>query len=67
MGEEVEYLIVIAKTIYQLQDQVNDLIGEGYQPIGGITYKPKIPQSYGEEYYQAMFKPENEDYGKGGI
>lgn len=48
------YIIVEASTRSNLEVFVNDKVGAGYEPVGGITV---IKNPYGfDQYYQTMFK-----------
>lgn len=52
----MEYKIVEAKdNAGNLEDAVNELILEGWQPVGGIAVGYS-PQSYNWWYYQAMIR-----------
>lgn len=49
----MEYEIVMAKEASELEEQVNEMIKEGWIPCGGVT----ISVVYNvDRYYQAMIK-----------
>jgi hypothetical protein len=53
----VDYMVVVEDKIGTIQDKVNRLIKEGWQPLGGIS------SSYRSSDEQAMVKYENVEGG----
>jgi hypothetical protein len=62
----MNYLIVKAGSVSQLELMVNDLVREGWRPMGGMVF---VPGAYagnlhlrGISVYQTLFRePANED------
>ena len=49
------YIIVRGMSLYDLEFGVNEKIGRGYVPLGGVSYCPKDYSSASpESYFQAM-------------
>ena len=55
----MEYTIVIANTLSNLETRVNEHIKKGWRPQGGITIQRNMQFNNVEYYFQAMIK-ENE-------
>lgn len=51
----MKYRILEKRSVYELQDEVNELIGRGWRPQGGVAIDS---QGIGESVLQAMVKDE---------
>ncbi len=60
----MSYLILDASSFSELQDLVNEWLGEGYRPLGGIAVILDESKADTYIYYQAMFR-ENPYDGSG--
>ena len=49
------YILVRSDNVYELQENVNDMIKEGYVPQGGIQAMHER-DGFGNRFYQAMVK-----------
>jgi hypothetical protein len=56
----IEYIIVKADTLIGLVERVNKEIGNGFSPIGSVTFVPVYSDNSGKSYVQAMVKYELE-------
>lgn len=59
-GEKADvpaYKIAAATSLLSLAKEVNDLIEEGYTPIGGVSVKPQ-DAVFGPQFVQGMVKRE---------
>ena len=53
------YHLVSASDPQQLQNEVNKLIAEGWQPLGHLVITQSAPAS-GTHFFQTMVQPEGE-------
>lgn len=57
------YSVVIERSVYALSKGVNELIGEGWEPLGGICFTGKagMPNC---QYCQAMISKKKKEGGR---
>ncbi len=59
MGKIIEYIAVDSSSALELTKQVNKLIKEGYEPLGGISaVAPNNHGDPGDTFCQALVKRE---------
>ncbi len=58
IGDFMEYKVVAKKYVSELENAINELIKEGWEPQGGIAYSkyPINSTKYEYKYLQAMIK-----------
>ena len=56
----MRYRIVEAKDTEGLEQDVNEAIGEGWQPLGGICVVNSQANTYAWWFYQAMVRASDE-------
>lgn len=56
--KEPEYIVVIAQNLELFQERVNECVGKGYAPAGGVAIHQKHTPFEGIiiSYYQALVK-----------
>jgi hypothetical protein len=52
----IHYVIIEARTPYDLQKEVNFTAKSGYRPVGGVAVSTET-ESIGQTYLQAMIRP----------
>ena len=40
------YIIVLAESAAKLEEKLHGLVGEGWQPVGGVAYSGEAPKPY---------------------
>lgn len=54
----MKYKVIVANSVFHLEDMVNAFISRGWIPQGGVAVWPSSSMSSKQEYYQAVTKSE---------
>jgi len=55
----MSYHVINEKYPYNVGLEVERLVKEGYEPCGGLLYKPKTQEWEVDHWVQAMYKPKS--------
>ena len=53
-SEDVNYIILKAWDRRELEDNVNEAIGDGFEPLGGVCWTFRPGMAYTDGFCQAM-------------